>query len=276
MSKLITGSSLIIGVLLIGIFNFLVPGNSDAFTENVTEINAFTENLGSNKENAQIFFIIIGLGLIFFLNGILGIYKGIGDREKNIKGLAITLNIVAIVMFLITLGIANAFADSAEMNMIAYQISNQAGMAAQSGDPAAMEQYNLASINSIIAGAASGGVYAVYWGVFAVATYVIYIATAATGYIIIKSGNHYLTPLMNSIVGYGLLGLGPIFLVLGLIWKVNTEIGYRIFNVSQILWVILILILGIMIINHNWQRMIISGDDDYLNSLIYTLYYSFF
>ena len=94
MSKLITGSSLIIGVLLIGIFNFLVPGNSDAFTENVTEINAFTENLGSNKENAQIFFIIIGLGLIFFLNGILGIYKGIGDREKNIKSLAITLNIV--------------------------------------------------------------------------------------------------------------------------------------------------------------------------------------
>ena len=248
MSKLITGSSLIIGVLLIGIFNFLVPGNSDAFTENVTEINAFTENLGSNKENAQIFFIIIGLGLIFFLNGILGIYKGIGDREKNIKGLAITLNIVAIVMFLITLGIANAFADSAEMNMIAYQIANQAGMAAQSGDPAAMEQYNLASINSIIAGAASGGVYAVYWGVFAVATYVIYIATAATGYIIIKSGNHYLTPLMNSIVGYGLLGLGPIFLVLGLIWKVNTEIGYRIFNVSQILWVILIFILGINIL----------------------------
>ena len=39
---------------------------------------------------------------------------------------------------------------------------------------------------------------------------------------------------------------------------------------------IIILILGIMIINHNWQRMIISGDDDYLNSLIYTLYYSFF
>ena len=58
-------------------------------------------------------------------------------------------------MFLITLGIANAFADSAEMNMIAYQIANQAGMAAQSGDPAAMEQYNLASINSIIAGAYS-------------------------------------------------------------------------------------------------------------------------
>lgn len=53
---------------------------------------------------------------------------------------------------------------------------------------------------------------------------------------------------MNSIVGYGLLGLGPIFLILGLIWEVNSEIGFRIFNISQILWVLLILILGVNII----------------------------
>ena len=37
-----------------------------------------------------------------------------------------------------------------------------------------------------------------------------------------------------------------------------------------------ILLLGIILINNNWQKMIISGDDDYLYSLIYTLYYSFF
>ena len=37
-----------------------------------------------------------------------------------------------------------------------------------------------------------------------------------------------------------------------------------------------ILLLGVFLINHNWQKMIISGDDDYLYSLIYTLYYSFF
>ena len=37
-----------------------------------------------------------------------------------------------------------------------------------------------------------------------------------------------------------------------------------------------ILLLGVFLINHNWHKMIISGDDDYLFSLIYTLYYSFF
>ena len=78
-SKIITGYSLVLGVLLIAIFNFLIPGNSKAFTENITEINAFTENLGANKDIAKIYFIIIGLGLLFFLNGILGVYKGIGE-----------------------------------------------------------------------------------------------------------------------------------------------------------------------------------------------------
>ena len=52
MSKIITGYSLVLGVLLIAIFNFLIPGNSKAFTENITEINAFTENLGANKDIA--------------------------------------------------------------------------------------------------------------------------------------------------------------------------------------------------------------------------------
>ena len=54
MSKIITGYSLVLGVLLIAIFNFLIPGNSKAFTENITEINAFTENLEGLGFNIQI------------------------------------------------------------------------------------------------------------------------------------------------------------------------------------------------------------------------------
>ena len=37
-----------------------------------------------------------------------------------------------------------------------------------------------------------------------------------------------------------------------------------------------ILFLGLYLININWDRMLLSGDEDYLYSLIYTLYYSFF
>ena len=151
-------------------------------------------------------------------------------------------------LFITTIGIANAFAGSAELNMQAYLIAQAAGQAAQTGDPAAMDQYNIASINSIIAGAASAGIYAVYWGLFSISTYVIYIASIATGYIIIKSGNHYLNAIMNGIVGYGLMSVGSIFLILTLIWNVNTELGYQIFTVSQIIWAILILLLAVNIL----------------------------
>ncbi|MBI28351.1 MAG: Lactose transport system permease protein LacF [Alphaproteobacteria bacterium MarineAlpha5_Bin11] len=39
---------------------------------------------------------------------------------------------------------------------------------------------------------------------------------------------------------------------------------------------IIIFLISILIINISWSNMIIKGDDDFLNSLIYTFYYSFF
>ena len=47
-------------------------------------------------------------------------------------------------------------------------------------------------------------------------------------------------------------------------------------KILLIFFTLLTLILGILLINVNWNTMLVSGDDDYLYSLIYTLYYSFF
>ena len=47
-------------------------------------------------------------------------------------------------------------------------------------------------------------------------------------------------------------------------------------KISLFLLSVLILVLGIYLININWNKMLVSGDDDYLYSLIYTLYYSLF
>ena len=47
-------------------------------------------------------------------------------------------------------------------------------------------------------------------------------------------------------------------------------------KISLILLSVLTLVLGIYLININWNKMLASGDDDYLYSLIYTFYYSFF
>jgi len=56
---------------------------------------------------------------------------------------------------------------------------------------------------------------------------------------------------MNQITGYGFGIVGIVFLILNIIWKVNTEWGFRIFAISQIVWLVLILILAINLIRSN-------------------------
>ena len=59
MSKWITGSSLFIGVLIVIIFNFLIPGNSSVFTENITAVDWMTEYFGINTTIIQIYLVLI-------------------------------------------------------------------------------------------------------------------------------------------------------------------------------------------------------------------------
>ena len=50
--------------------------------------------------------------------------------------------------------------------------------------------------------------------------------------------------MLNMVVGYGLMISGIVFLILNLIWPVNEVAGYQIFGISQLIWGILIIILG--------------------------------
>ena len=253
MSKIITGSSLILGSIIVIIFNFLLPGNLDAFSKNVVEVNTFTENYGDNHNLVQAYLTVIGLGLVIFLFGIIGIYKNVSNRDNNFKYFFLSTNALGVSLFLVSLAVATAFAGSADMNMKAYAMAQAAGQAAsqatQTGDQALMaqtaEQYNVASINSIIAGSSSAAIYTLFWGVFGIAGYIFYVSLISTGALILRSGNYYLSNLMNQITGYGFGIAGIVFLILNIIWKVNTEWGFRIFAISQIVWVILVIILAI-------------------------------
>ncbi|MEC7837162.1 MAG: hypothetical protein VX523_00395, partial [Chloroflexota bacterium] len=124
--------------------------------------------------------------------------------------------------------------------------------ASQSGDQAAMfeaaQRESVATINSIIAGSSSASLYTLFWGLLSVASYIFYIATASTGALILRSGNYYLSQLMNNITGFGFIISGILFLILNIIWKVNTEWGYRIFSISQLVWLFLVIILAINLI----------------------------
>ena len=72
------------------------------------------------------------------------------------------------------------------------------------------------------------------------------------------------------------------FFVIGLLFLILSYWGWSEFKdkfknkLYVLISSVLILIIGIYLININWGIMISEGDDDYLYSLIYTLYYSLF
>ena len=81
--------------------------------------------------------------------------------------------------------------------------------------------------------------------------------------------------ILGSISAFWLFVIGLLFLILS--YWVWSEFKDKFKNKLYVLISsVLILIIGIYLININWGIMISEGDDDYLYSLIYTLYYSLF
>ena len=81
--------------------------------------------------------------------------------------------------------------------------------------------------------------------------------------------------ILGSISAFWFFVIGLLFLILS--YWVWSEFKDKFKNKLYVLISsVLILIIGIYLININWGIMISEGDDDYLYSLIYTLYYSFF
>ena len=81
--------------------------------------------------------------------------------------------------------------------------------------------------------------------------------------------------ILGSISAFWFFVIGLLFLILS--YRVWSEFKDKFKNKLYVLISsVLILIIGIYLININWGIMISEGDDDYLYSLIYTLYYSLF
>ena len=81
--------------------------------------------------------------------------------------------------------------------------------------------------------------------------------------------------ILGSLSAFWFFVIGLLFLILS--YWVWSEFKDKFKNKLYVLISsVLILIIGIYLINTNWGIMISEGDDDYLYSLILTLYYSFF
>ncbi len=81
--------------------------------------------------------------------------------------------------------------------------------------------------------------------------------------------------ILGSLSAFWFFVIGLLFLILS--YWVWSEFKDKFKNKLYVLISsVLILIIGIYLININWGIMVSKGDDDYLYSLIYTLYYSLF
>ena len=81
--------------------------------------------------------------------------------------------------------------------------------------------------------------------------------------------------ILGDIPAFWLFVLGLLLLILS--YGLWSEFKNKVKNKIYLAFLsIAILIIGIILININWEKMLLTGDEDYLYSLIYTFYYSFF
>ena len=81
--------------------------------------------------------------------------------------------------------------------------------------------------------------------------------------------------ILGDIPAFWLFVLGLLLLILS--YGLWSEFKNKVKNKIYLVFLsIAILIIGIILININWEKMLLTGDEDYLYSLIYTFYYSFF
>ncbi len=81
--------------------------------------------------------------------------------------------------------------------------------------------------------------------------------------------------ILGNIPAFGFFIIGLLLLILSYWMWSEFKTNFKNKIIIPLLSLI-ILFLGLYLININWDRMLLSGDEDYLYSLIYTLYYSFF
>ena len=80
--------------------------------------------------------------------------------------------------------------------------------------------------------------------------------------------------ILGDIPAFWLFVFGLLLLILSYwIWN---EFRDKFKKIYVFLISLIIFLLALHLINFNWEKMVLTGDEDYLYSLIYTLYYSFF
>ena len=219
--------SLIIGPLLVIIFNFLSPTNG-VDPINPEDSDAFIAALGADAGIAQIYFVIVLLGIILYTRALVGLWRiaPVGTSRYRMT-IGILGSSTALALWAIVVGLSLAEISVAEKLATA-----TAG--AQAGVAGAAEA---AAGATIIAKALHAGLF----GVYQTATYVAYLSLIPLG------GGLAISGIVRKEFGWVIALTGLVTVVLTSIFPVKTEEGIMIFGIMALIWGITFIATGLQI-----------------------------
>ena len=213
--------SLIIGPILVVVFNFLLPTNGIE-PINPEDSDAYIKALGDDAGIVQIYAVAILLGIILYTRAIIGLWRIAPEGQSRYRMTIGVLGAVsALALWAIVLGITLAETSIAE----------------KIGDAVAAGAVDQATSATIIAKA----LHAALFGVYQTATYVAYIALIPLG------GGLALSGILRKEWGWVVALIGAATVILTSIFPVKTEEGVMLFGIMAVIWGVVFLAMGIQI-----------------------------
>lgn len=224
--------SLIIGPLLVVIFNFLLPQNGAAPLDPEQSRDYITK-LGGDADIAQIYYIVILLGIILYTRAIIGLWRAAPEGPARFRlGIGTLGSVAALSMWGLLIGVGLAEASVGE-DYVAASAAVASGGAA--------EAVTAATFTLTI----STALHAVYFGIYQAATYVAYIALIPIG------GGIAVAGLVRKEFGWAISVIGVVTLILTSVMPVKTEEGAMVFGLMAVIWGLVFLIMGLQIMRQD-------------------------
>ena len=209
--------SLIIGPVLIVVFNFLMPVNGFSPID-PEDVGAYIGKLGADADLAQIYIVLILLGVVLFTRGIIGLWQatptGSVARQRLTVGMLASVAALGLWGVVLGLGLAEA---------------------------AVAGKVVVGESDSLVAGT----LHAAYFGVFQVTTFVAFIALIPLGGGIAVSG------IVRKEFGWLIIAIGVVTVIVTSVMPVKTEAGSMVFGIIAFVWGLTWVVMGLQIMRQD-------------------------
>ncbi len=219
--------SLIIGPILVVVFNFLLPTNGVSPID-PEDSGTFIAKLGADSDIAQIYLVIVLLGLVLYTRALIGLWhiapEG-SSRQRLLIGVLGSVAALSLWGIVIGLGLAEASVAGKVVAATAAAGAGVAGMAEKAAS----------------AGIVATALHAGFFGVYQVAALVAFISLIPLG------GGLAISGIVRKEFGWLIMLLGVVTLILTSVMPIKTEEGIVTFGIIAVVWGVVFLAMGLQI-----------------------------